>query len=67
MFQKHTNRVFRLQFDAFKIVSSSQDDQIRIWDFDVLGAAKQVDMEEEFGFGAALEPREGARGRAGEA
>ena len=29
----HENRVFRVQFDAFKIVSSSQDDTIRVWDF----------------------------------
>lgn len=29
----HTNRVFRVQFDRFKIISSSQDDRILIWDF----------------------------------
>ena len=30
----HENRVFRIQFDLFRIVSSSQDDTIRIWNFD---------------------------------
>ena len=29
----HTNRVFRVQFDERKIVSSSQDDKICVWDF----------------------------------
>lgn len=33
MLQGHHNRVFRVQFDAFKIVSSSQDDTLRVWDF----------------------------------
>lgn len=33
MFQEHTGRVFRLQFDEFQIVSSSHDDTILIWDF----------------------------------
>jgi hypothetical protein len=33
IFQKHTGRVFRLQFDEFQIVSSSHDDTILIWDF----------------------------------
>lgn len=32
-FQRHTGRVFRLQFDDFQIVSSSHDDTILIWDF----------------------------------
>lgn len=31
--QEHTDRVFRLQFDAFEMVSSSHDDTIVIWDF----------------------------------
>ena len=31
--QKHTGRVFRLQFDDFQIISSSHDDTILIWDF----------------------------------
>lgn len=31
--QAHESRVFRLQFDEFKIVSSSHDDTILIWDF----------------------------------
>jgi WD40 repeat protein len=29
----HESRVFRIQFDSFKIVTSSQDDTIRLWDF----------------------------------
>ena len=29
----HSNRVFRVQFDALRIISSSQDDTIIIWDF----------------------------------
>ena len=33
VFQEHTGRVFRLQFDEFQIVSSSHDDTILIWDF----------------------------------
>jgi len=33
LFQEHTGRVFRLQFDEFQIVSSSHDDTILIWDF----------------------------------
>lgn len=33
MFQEHSGRVFRLQFDEFQIVSSSHDDTILIWDF----------------------------------
>jgi hypothetical protein len=33
LFQQHTGRVFRLQFDEFQIVSSSHDDTILIWDF----------------------------------
>ena len=33
IFQQHTGRVFRLQFDDFQIVSSSHDDTILIWDF----------------------------------
>lgn len=33
IFQEHTGRVFRLQFDEFQIVSSSHDDTILIWDF----------------------------------
>ena len=33
IFQEHTGRVFRLQFDEFQIVSSSHDDTIIVWDF----------------------------------
>ena len=33
VFQEHSGRVFRLQFDQFQIVSSSHDDTILIWDF----------------------------------
>lgn len=33
LFQEHSGRVFRLQFDEFQIVSSSHDDTILIWDF----------------------------------
>ena len=47
IFQEHTGRVFRLQFDDFQIVSSSHDDTILIWDFlsaevgtDVFGSTK---------------------------
>ena len=29
----HSNRVFRVQFDALRIISSSQDDTMIIWDF----------------------------------
>ena len=29
------SRVFRIDFDATKIISSSQDDTIRIWNFDI--------------------------------
>jgi WD40 repeat protein len=31
--QGHVNRVFRVQFDSLRIVSSSQDDTMIIWDF----------------------------------
>ena len=31
----HESRVFRVDFDAGKIISSSQDDTIRIWNFDI--------------------------------
>ena len=31
----HESRVFRIDFDAKKIISSSQDDTIRIWNFDI--------------------------------
>ena len=31
----HESRVFRVDFDATKIISSSQDDTIRIWNFDI--------------------------------
>ena len=47
IFQEHTGRVFRLQFDDFQIVSRSHDDTILIWDFlsaeagtDVFGSTK---------------------------
>ena len=33
MFQEHSGRVFRLQFDELQIVSSSHDNTILIWDF----------------------------------
>lgn len=33
IFQEHSGRVFRLQFDEFQIISSSHDDTILIWDF----------------------------------
>lgn len=33
IWQEHSGRVFRLQFDEFQIVSSSHDDSILIWDF----------------------------------
>lgn len=33
VFQEHSGRVFRLQFDEFQIISSSHDDTILIWDF----------------------------------
>lgn len=35
----HTSRVFRVQFDDTRIISSSQDDTLRVWDFS-LGAAE---------------------------
>ncbi|RXG55291.1 F-box/WD repeat-containing protein 1A [Armadillidium vulgare] len=33
MLQEHTGRVYKLQFDEFQIVSSSDHDTILIWDF----------------------------------
>ena len=33
LFQEHSGRVFRLQFDEFQIVSSSHDDSVLVWDF----------------------------------
>lgn len=39
LFQEHTGRVFRLQFDEFQIVSSSHDDTILVWNFLDCGAS----------------------------
>ena len=47
LFQEHTGRVFRLQFDEFQIVSSSHDDTILIWDFlNVASAASDSSAED---------------------
>jgi WD40 repeat protein len=44
----HSNRVFRVQFDLYKIVSSSQDDSIRVWD---MAGPKVVGSGAEMGGG----------------
>ena len=52
----HSNRVFRVQFDAHKIVSSSQDDTIRVWDMagaSVVGASDPMAIEEGGGGGSS--------------
>mmetsp|Transcript_20181 Transcript_20181/g.60260 ORF Transcript_20181/g.60260 Transcript_20181/m.60260 type:complete len:91 (-) Transcript_20181:44-316(-) len=46
MLNGHENRVFRLQFDMFKIISSSQDDNIRIWNFDTRREERDSELKE---------------------
>lgn len=57
----HTNRVFRVQFDGVKIISSSQDDTIRVWDMAAegvveAGEAGMLGIEASGGGGGSLPP-----------